>query len=60
MPFNEVDTTSLKIAESFCQNFLDAEGLKLVVSIVQKDLPSSEADYETKQACYDICLQLLR
>ncbi|XP_064607447.1 ubiquitin carboxyl-terminal hydrolase 24-like isoform X2 [Liolophura sinensis] len=47
-------------AQSFCEDFLNAGGLSLVVSVLQKDSIPMEVDYQTRQGCYSICLQLAR
>uniref|UniRef100_A0A8C9VNZ6 Ubiquitin specific peptidase 24 n=1 Tax=Scleropages formosus TaxID=113540 RepID=A0A8C9VNZ6_SCLFO len=54
---DEMAKTSVK---SFCENFLKAGGLSLVVNVMQKDSIPSEVDYETRQGVYSICLQLAR
>ncbi|XP_056131607.1 ubiquitin carboxyl-terminal hydrolase 24 [Lampris incognitus] len=54
---DEMAKTSVK---SFCENFLKAGGLSLVVNVMQRDAIPSEVDYETRQGVYSICLQLAR
>uniref|UniRef100_A0A672T701 Ubiquitin specific peptidase 24 n=1 Tax=Sinocyclocheilus grahami TaxID=75366 RepID=A0A672T701_SINGR len=54
---DEMAKTSVK---SFCENFLKAGGLSLVVNVMQRDSIPSEVDYETRQGVYSICLQLAR
>ncbi|XP_077980970.1 ubiquitin carboxyl-terminal hydrolase 24-like [Glandiceps talaboti] len=44
----------------FCENFLNAGGLNLVVNVLQKDAIPSDVDYATRQGCYSISLQLAR
>uniref|UniRef100_A0A3P8XKY1 UBA domain-containing protein n=1 Tax=Esox lucius TaxID=8010 RepID=A0A3P8XKY1_ESOLU len=54
---DEMAKTSVK---SFCENFLKAGGLSLVVNVMQRDSIPAEVDYETRQGVYSICLQLAR
>ena len=54
------DATTMQSAKKFCEDFLDAGGLGLIVSILQKDCVGPDVDYETRQGCYAISLQLLR
>ena len=54
------DVTTVQSARKFCDDFLDAGGLSLIVSILQKDAISPDVDYETRQGCYAVSLQLLR
>ncbi|KAM6962810.1 ubiquitin carboxyl-terminal hydrolase 24 isoform 2-T2 [Aplochiton taeniatus] len=54
---DEMAKTSVK---SFCENFLKAGGLSLVVNVMQRDSIPSEVDYDTRQGVYSICLQLAR
>uniref|UniRef100_G3TRF4 Ubiquitin specific peptidase 24 n=1 Tax=Loxodonta africana TaxID=9785 RepID=G3TRF4_LOXAF len=52
------DDMARSCAKSFCENFLKAGGLSLVVNVMQRDSIPSEVDYETRQGVYSICLQL--
>ena len=54
------DMTVLKGARTFCDEFLDAGGLQLVVNVLRPDAIAPDVDYETRQGCYSIALQLLR
>ena len=54
------DPTTMQSAKKFCEDFLDAGGLSLIVNILQKDCIGPDVDYETRQGCYAISLQLLR
>uniref|UniRef100_A0A2K5EL87 Ubiquitin carboxyl-terminal hydrolase 24 n=1 Tax=Aotus nancymaae TaxID=37293 RepID=A0A2K5EL87_AOTNA len=54
------DDMARSCAKSFCENFLKAGGLSLVVNVMQRDSIPSEVDYETRQGVYSICLQLAR
>lgn len=54
------DDMARNCAKSFCENFLRAGGLSLVVNVMQRDSIPSEVDYETRQGVYSICLQLAR
>lgn len=54
------DVATLHSAKSFCEDFLNADGLSLVVHVLQKDAIPADVDYESRQGCYAIVLQLLR
>ncbi|XP_078526269.1 ubiquitin carboxyl-terminal hydrolase 24 isoform X1 [Lissotriton helveticus] len=54
------DEMARNCAKSFCENFLKAGGLSLVVNVMQRDSIPSEVDYDTRQGVYSICLQLAR
>ena len=54
------DEMARNCAKSFCENFLRAGGLSLVVNVMQRDSIPSEVDYETRQGVYSICLHLAR
>ncbi|XP_073449985.1 ubiquitin carboxyl-terminal hydrolase 24 isoform X1 [Aquarana catesbeiana] len=54
------DEMARNCAKSFCENFLKAGGLSLVVNVMQRDSIPTEVDYETRQGVYSICLQLAR
>lgn len=54
------DAASVQSARKFCDEFLDANGLALIVNILQKDVIQPDVDYETRQGCYAVSLQLLR
>lgn len=47
-------------ARRFCDDFLVAGGLGLVVRILQPEAISTEVCYSIRQGCYSICLQLAR
>ncbi|XP_029684387.1 ubiquitin carboxyl-terminal hydrolase 24 isoform X4 [Takifugu rubripes] len=59
MPTSD-DEMAKTSSKSFCENFLRAGGLSLVVNVMQRDSIPSEVDYETRQGVYSICLQLAR
>ncbi|KAF3835080.1 hypothetical protein F7725_027638 [Dissostichus mawsoni] len=59
MPTSD-DEMAKTSSKSFCENFLKAGGLSLVVNVMQRDSIPSEVDYETRQGVYSICLQLAR
>ncbi|XP_023809751.1 ubiquitin carboxyl-terminal hydrolase 24 isoform X1 [Oryzias latipes] len=59
MPTSD-DEMAKTSSKSFCDNFLKAGGLSLVVNVMQRDSIPSEVDYETRQGVYSICLQLAR
>uniref|UniRef100_A0A672FKN3 ubiquitinyl hydrolase 1 n=1 Tax=Salarias fasciatus TaxID=181472 RepID=A0A672FKN3_SALFA len=59
MPTSD-DEMAKTSSKSFCENFLKASGLSLVVNVMQRDSIPSEVDYETRQGVYSICLQLAR
>ncbi|ELT87807.1 hypothetical protein CAPTEDRAFT_215538 [Capitella teleta] len=54
------DVGTLQSAKSFCEDFLNAGGLSLVVNVLQKETMPMEMDYETRQGIYAIVLQLLQ
>ena len=53
------DAGSLQSAKMFCEDFLNAGGLNMVVNVLQKYAIPTEVDYETRQGCYSTALQLL-
>lgn len=55
-----LDSGSQPSTGKFCEDFLNAGGLGLVVNILQRDAMPPDVDYETRQGCYAISLQLLR
>ncbi|XP_062250884.1 ubiquitin carboxyl-terminal hydrolase 24 isoform X5 [Platichthys flesus] len=59
MPTSD-DEMAKTSSKSFCENFLKAGGLSLVVNVMQRDSIPSEVDYDTRQGVYSICLQLAR
>ena len=59
MPLSK-DLTTQQAAASFREDFTNAGGLNLVINILQRDNMASDVDYETRQGCYSICLQLAR
>ncbi|XP_034559395.1 ubiquitin carboxyl-terminal hydrolase 24 isoform X6 [Notolabrus celidotus] len=59
MPTSD-DEMAKTSSKSFCENFLKAGGLSLVVNVMQRDSIPPEVDYETRQGVYSICLQLAR
>jgi len=54
------DPTSVQSARKFCEDFLEAKGLALIVAILQADVMQPDVDYETRQGSYAVSLQLLR
>ncbi|XP_050400806.1 ubiquitin carboxyl-terminal hydrolase 24 isoform X1 [Patella vulgata] len=59
MPTTE-DASSRVSAKTFCEDFLLAEGLTLVVSVLQPESLPTDINYEIRQGCYSICLQMAR
>ena len=53
------DAGSLQSAKMFCEDFLNAGGLSMVVNVLQRYAIPTEVDYETRQGCYSTALQLL-
>ena len=47
-------------ADSFKENWLSAGGLSLIMNILLPDTLPNNADYELRQNCYYIILQLAR
>ncbi|XP_063403289.1 ubiquitin carboxyl-terminal hydrolase 24-like [Mytilus trossulus] len=47
-------------AQSFCEDFLNAGGLQLVVNVLQPESLAPDINYTIRQGCYSICLQLAR
>ncbi|XP_057299797.1 ubiquitin carboxyl-terminal hydrolase 24-like isoform X2 [Hydractinia symbiolongicarpus] len=58
MPVIGGDTAA--ITHSFRENWLNAGGLSLIMNILLPDTLPSNADYELRQSCYYIILQLAR
>ena len=54
------DISSVLSARKFCEDFLESNGLALIVAILQADVMQPDVDYETRQGSYAISLQLLR
>ena len=54
------DPATLQTAAAFCEDFLAADGLALVVHTLQREAIPADVDYESRQGCYAIALQLLR
>ncbi|CAL1529935.1 unnamed protein product [Lymnaea stagnalis] len=59
MPTSE-DPAMQASAQNFCMEFLLNEGLSLVVSVLQPESLPADINYEIRQGCYSICLQLAR
>ncbi|GFO40770.1 ubiquitin carboxyl-terminal hydrolase 24 [Plakobranchus ocellatus] len=59
MPTSE-DAASRASATAFCAEFLHNGGLSLVVSVLQPESLPIDINYEIRQGCYSICLQLAR
>ncbi|XP_033116308.1 ubiquitin carboxyl-terminal hydrolase 24-like [Anneissia japonica] len=59
MPANQEDN-GIQSTRRFREAFLNAGGLSLIVSILQKDAIPADADEETRRGCYSICIQLAR
>ncbi|XP_065657355.1 ubiquitin carboxyl-terminal hydrolase 24 isoform X3 [Hydra vulgaris] len=55
-----LDTDSASMTYSFKENWLNAGGLSLIMNILLPDTLPSNADYELRQSCYYIILQLAR
>ena len=51
---------SPNITHSFRENWLNAGGLGLIMNILLPDTLPTNADYELRQSCYYIILQLAR
>jgi ubiquitin carboxyl-terminal hydrolase 9/24 len=47
-------------AQGFCEDFLNAGGLPLVVNVLQPESLAPDINYTIRQGCYSICLQLAR
>ncbi|XP_046339329.2 ubiquitin carboxyl-terminal hydrolase 24-like isoform X2 [Haliotis rufescens] len=47
-------------SQTFCDDFLAAGGLSLVVNVLQPESLPSDINYEIRQGCYSVCLQLAR
>jgi len=60
MPTGLRDLATVQSARKFCEDFLEANGFSLTLNILQKDTIQPEVDYETRQGCYVLSLQLLR
>lgn len=54
------DAATVQSAKTFCEEFLNADGLNLVIGVLQKDAIPSDVDYDTRQGVYAVALQLLR
>uniref|UniRef100_S4RRQ4 Uncharacterized protein n=1 Tax=Petromyzon marinus TaxID=7757 RepID=S4RRQ4_PETMA len=59
MPLSQ-DEMARDCARSFCEGFVQAGGLNLVVGVMERDTLPMDTDYETRQDIYSICLQLAR
>lgn len=59
MPVTQ-DIGSRFSAQSFCEDFLNAGGLQLVVNVLQPESLATDINYTIRQGCYSICLQLAR
>lgn len=61
MPTTAVrDAATMQSARKFCEDFLEANGLTLILNILHKDAMHPDVDYHTRQGCYVLSLQLLR
>jgi len=60
MPTGLRDLATVQSARKFCEDFLEANGLNITLNILQKDTMQPDVDYETRQGCYVLSLQLLR
>ena len=58
MPVDVHDTSSMAL--SFRENWLNAGGLHLIMNILLPDTLPNNADYELRQSCYYIILQLAK
>ncbi|KAL5016318.1 hypothetical protein ScPMuIL_005907 [Solemya velum] len=47
-------------AQCFCEDFLNSGGLSMVVNVLQPESLPTETNYQIRQGCYSICLQLAR
>lgn len=54
------DAGSRQEARSFSEEFLNNGGLSLVVNVLQPEALPTDINYEIRQGCYSICLQLAR
>ena len=59
MPVSQ-DMGSRLSAQHFSEDFLNAGGLQVVVSVLQAEALKPEVNYTIRQGCYSICLQLAR
>jgi len=54
------DSASQHSSCMFCDDFVSADGVSLVVNVLQRDSIPPDVNYSTRQGCYTIALQLLR
>ena len=59
MPTQEEDGMRSETRQ-FCEEFLTNGGLSLVVNVLQPEALPNDINYEIRQGCYSICLQLAR
>ena len=59
MPTQE-DAGTRAETRGFCDEFLNNGGLSLVVNVLQPEALPNDINYEIRQGCYSICLQLAR
>ena len=59
MPTQE-DAATRAETRGFCDEFLTNGGLSLVVNVLQPEALPNDINYEIRQGCYSICLQLAR
>ena len=55
-----IGSEPVSTADSFKENWLNAGGLNLIMNILLPDTLPIHADYELRQNCYYIILQLAR
>ncbi|XP_071800380.1 ubiquitin carboxyl-terminal hydrolase 24-like isoform X2 [Asterias amurensis] len=60
VPSLQEDKATQMSAQTFRENFLNAGGLSLVISVLQRESIPQDMDEETRRGCYIICLHLAR
>ncbi|XP_038074652.1 ubiquitin carboxyl-terminal hydrolase 24-like isoform X2 [Patiria miniata] len=60
VPSLQEDRATQTSAQTFRENFLNAGGLSLVISVLQRESIPQDLDEETRRGCYMICLHLAR
>ena len=47
-------------SQAFFEDFLNCGGLSVVVNVLQPESLQQDTNYQTRQGCYSVCLQLAR
>lgn len=55
-----IEAGSAAVTQVVCEEFLNNGGLSLVVNVLQPESLPADINYEIRQGCYSICLQLAR